>query len=57
MAKTAEDGAGASDDALAVLDVLEAGKSINDFDQPPADVAGAGHDVLVGLSSLWRSRK
>ena len=54
---SAEDVADASDDAVAVPDVLEAGKSINDLDQTPADVAGAGHDVLVGLSSLWRSRK
>ena len=55
--KTAEDGAGASDDAVAVPDVLEAGKSTNDLAQTRADVADARADVLVGLSSLWRSRK
>ena len=55
--KSAEDVADASDDAMAVPDVLEAGKSTNDLAQTRADVADARADVLVGLSSLWRPQK
>ena len=54
---SAEDVADASDDAMAVPDVLEAGKSSNDLAQTRADVADARADVLVGLSSLWRPQK
>ena len=55
--KTAEDGAGASDDAVAVPDVLEDGKSTRHLVHTLADITEARADVLVGLSSLWRSRK
>ena len=52
--KTAKDGAGVSDDAVAVPDVLEDGKSTRHLVHTLTD---ARADVLVGLSSLWRSRK
>ena len=54
---SAEDVAGASDDAVAVPDVLEAGKSTNDLAQTHADVAVASHDILGGVSGLWRPQK
>ena len=55
--KTAEDGAGASDAGVGVLDVLEAGNFVQTLLWVLPDVVGAGYGVLGGVSSLWRSRK
>ena len=55
--KTAEAGAGASDDAVAVPDVLEARKSTKSLVQTPADVASAWAGVLGSLGGLWRPQK
>ena len=54
---SAEDVADASDDAMAVPDVLEAGKSTYDLAQTHADVAGTRADVLGGLGGLWGPQK
>ena len=55
--KTADDDAGASDNAVAVPDVLEDGKSTRHLVQTRADVASTRAGVLGDLGSLWRPQK
>ena len=54
---SAKDVADAWDDAVAVPDVLESGKSTGDLVYTPAGVASAWAGVLQGVRSLWSSRK